>query len=72
MLHASHFCQENKPRIIFMSETKIDSMIENSVNEIEDYVVERNDRNKLLSFAEVLYYAFYRARATVGINMVGE
>ena len=29
-----------------INETKIDSSIENSVIEIEDYVVERNDRNK--------------------------
>ena len=40
------FLREKKPHIVSISETKIDSMIENSVSEIEDYVVERNDRNK--------------------------
>ena len=35
-----------KPYIISISETKIDSMIENRVIEIKDYVIERNDRNK--------------------------
>ena len=35
-----------KPQTISISETKIDSMIKNSVIEIEDYVVEKNDRNK--------------------------
>ena len=32
--------------MVSISETKIDSMIEDSVIEIEDYVVERSDRNK--------------------------
>ena len=48
------FLSEKKPHIISISETKTDSKIENSViensmnenSEIEDYVVERNDRNK--------------------------
>ena len=35
-----------KSHVISISETKIDSMIENSVIEIDDYVVERNDWNK--------------------------
>ena len=40
------FVREKDLIIISISETKIDSMIENSVIQIEDYVVERNDRNK--------------------------
>ena len=40
------FVREKKPHVISISETKIDIMIENSVIEIEDCVVERNDKNK--------------------------
>ena len=35
-----------KPHIISTSETNIDSTIENSVIEIEDYVFERKNRDK--------------------------
>ena len=40
------FVSEKKPHIIGITETKIDSSIDNSDNEIDDYVVVRNNRNK--------------------------
>ena len=39
------FLNEQRPHIIGITETKIDSTIDNSHIEIDDYVVERNDRN---------------------------
>ena len=40
------FISDNKPHIIGINETKIDSTIQNSDIEIDDYVIERNDRDK--------------------------
>ena len=40
------FVSEKKPHIIGITQTKIDSSIDNSDIEIDDYVVVRNDRNK--------------------------
>ena len=40
------FLNEQRPHIIGITETKIDSNIDNSHIEIDDYVVERNDRNR--------------------------
>ena len=40
------FVSEKKPHIIGITETKINSSIDNSDNEIDDYVVVRNNRNK--------------------------
>ena len=40
------FPNEQRPHIIGITETKIDSTIDNSHIEIEDNVVERNDRNR--------------------------
>ena len=40
------FISDNKPHIIGITETKIDSTIQNSDVEIDDYVIERNDRDK--------------------------
>ena len=40
------FVSEQRPHIICITETKIDSTIENSHIEIDDYVVVRNDRNR--------------------------
>ena len=40
------FPNEQRPHIIGITETKIDSTIDNSHIEIDDYVVERNDRNR--------------------------
>ena len=40
------FVTEKKPHIIGITETKIDSSIEDSDIEIDDYVVVRNDRDK--------------------------
>ena len=40
------FVSEKKPHIIGITDTKIDSSIDNSDIEIDDYVVVRNDRNK--------------------------
>ena len=40
------FISDNKPHIIGITETKIDSTIQNSDIEIDDYVIERNDRDK--------------------------
>ena len=40
------FPSEQRPLIIGITETKIDSTIDNSHIEIDDYVVERNDRNR--------------------------
>ena len=39
------FVSEQRPHIICINETKIDSTIDNSHIEIDDYVVVRNDRN---------------------------
>ena len=49
MLHLDElrvFISDNKPHIIGITETKIDSTIQNSDMEIDDYVIERNDRDK--------------------------
>ena len=40
------FQNEQRPHIIGITETKIDSTIDNSHIEIDDYVVERNDMNR--------------------------
>ena len=40
------FITDNKPHIIGITETKIDSTIQNSDIEIDDYVIERYDRDK--------------------------
>ena len=40
------FINEQRPHIIGITETKIDSTIDNSNIETDDYVVERNDRNR--------------------------
>ena len=40
------FVSEQRPHIICITETKIDSTIDNSRIEIDDYVVVRNDRNR--------------------------
>ena len=40
------FISDNKPHIIGITETKIDSTIQNSDIEIDDLVIERNDRDK--------------------------
>ena len=40
------FISDNKPHITGITETKIDSTIQNSDIEIDDYVIERNDRDK--------------------------
>ena len=40
------FLNEQRPHITGITETKIDSTIDNSHIEIDDYVVERNDRNR--------------------------
>ena len=40
------FISEQRPHIICITETKIDSTIDNSHIEIDDYVVVRNDRNR--------------------------
>ena len=40
------FVSEQRPHIICITETKIDSTIDNSHIEIDDYVVVRNDRNR--------------------------
>ena len=40
------FIGDNKPHIIGTTETKIDSTIQNSDTETDDYVIERNDRDK--------------------------
>ena len=40
------FITDNKPHIIGITETKIDSTIQSSDIEIDDYVIERNDRDK--------------------------
>ena len=40
------FLNEQRPHIIGITETKIDSNIDNSQIEIDDYVVERNDINR--------------------------
>ena len=40
------FISDNKPHITGITETKIDSTIQNSDIEIDDYVIERNDRHK--------------------------
>ena len=40
------FISDNKPHIIGITETKNDSTIQNSDIEIDDYVIERNDRAK--------------------------
>ena len=40
------FISEHRPHIICITETKIDSTIDNSHIEIDDYVVVRNDRNR--------------------------
>ena len=49
MLHLDElriFLNEQRPHIIGITETKIDSTTDNSHIEIDDYVVERNDRNR--------------------------
>ena len=49
MLHLDElwvFISDNKTQIIGITETKIDSTIQNSDIEIDDYVIERNDRDK--------------------------
>ena len=38
------FISNNKPHIIGITETKIDSTVQNGHIEIDDYVIERNDR----------------------------
>ena len=40
------FVSKQRPHIICITETKIDSTIDNSHIEIDDYVVVRNDRNR--------------------------
>ena len=40
------FISDNKPHIIGITEAKIDSTIQNSDMEIDDYVIERDDRDK--------------------------
>ena len=40
------FISDNKPHIIGITETKIDSTIQNIDIEIDDNVIERNDRAK--------------------------
>ena len=40
------FLNEQRPHIIGITETKLDSTIDNSHIEIDDYVVEGNDRNR--------------------------
>ena len=40
------FISDNKPHIVDITETRIDSTIQNSDIEINDYIIERNDRDK--------------------------
>ena len=40
------FISDNKPHIIGITETKIDSTIQNSDIEIDNYVIERDGRDK--------------------------